>query len=627
MAYDRKQYAVAIPMLLEEYERSNRQEDKSRKAYYLAKSYSLQGDTKESITWYEKAKAYGNQASLDLAYAYKKNKNYRKAIQLFNQLAADLPSRQQELKREAGVCEQIALWSLPDTIEYDIRRHRLSGSDMDYAPVMYEDNFLVFTSDREEAKGEDIYNWTGAGYSDLFVTPLRGGSVRKFDAIINSEHNDGAACFSSDYQEMYFTRCYSDAEDKDAYCKLMSSIRVDGTWTEPYELNFMVDGYNYGQPALIEQDSVLVFSSDLEGAIGGHDLFYSEKVPTSNGGHYWSEPYPFPRTINTQGEEMFPTASGDTLFFSSDFHAGYGGLDIFYSRLVNGKWTVPVNMLAPINSSEDDFALVVDKTALKRGNTLEVGYFTSTRDGLGYEDIYRYSKLKTTPVIEEDDPVEEQDSSLYIVNLAVKTLGIENGQKSTLSNVRITLTDGSETIQAQSDNNGRYIVEVKRNKTYTIKGSKSDYLVDQKTASSKGLTFEEGELGKTINATLELQKIDYGSEITLDNIYYDFDKWELRDESKPALDSLALLLKNNPAIEIELMSHTDCQGEDNYNMILSQKRAQSVVDYVVSKGVSLSRLIARGYGETALIDTCPCEECTEEQHQKNRRTTFRMLRE
>ena len=641
MAYDRKQYAVAIDMLLEEYEGTRSTAEQARKAYLLGVSYQYTGLTDQSVQWLQTAynKGYGPEATLALAKAYKKQGNYAAAIGTYQDLKLQVSGRDQEINRNIFVIEQMQLWKEPEDYEYKIALSKFSSPDADYSPTIFEDDFIIFTSDREGSTGGKIYNWTGANYSDLYIVPKNGTSPRKYDGLINSKANDGTPTFNTDYTELFFTRCYSISDAKDATCKIMYSNRSSGIWTEPVALAFQSEDYNYGHPTLIEEDSILVFAAMLPGSLGGHDLYYSQRIATDQEGvYYWSEAEPMPSTINTQGQELFPVGDGDTLYFSSDYLPGYGGLDIFKTYLTkDGQWSAPENLLKPINSAEDDYGYTVDRSATLLPSVLQKGFYTSSRKGYGYDDIYSFEKrrvIRTDTATQTPTPV---DKSKYLLNLALTSKSKNytdsadpasyDGTTAPLAGVSISLvaTDGSSQ-EYKTDANGRLIAELQADETYTIVATKDGYLNDVKKLSTVDLVYPEDELSITINKAVTLEKIFYNQEIVLEDIYYDFNKWNIREDAQPTLDSLGILLRNNPQINIELSSHTDCRGDDEYNMILSQKRAQSAVDYMLSKGLRSTVLSAKGYGETAPSVSCLCESCTEEEHQANRRTTFKILK-
>ncbi len=630
-AYEQKKYAVAIEMLKEEHKEESNKRNAARIAYLLGSSYEILNDVNRSIRWYEKAVRanYGEQADRGLARVYKQSGDYAAALDIWKSLNK-LHSQDQMIKREIQVLKLAAEWDRER--QNTTKIYALDGNSRfnDYASTIYEGNYLVFTSDRKDASGSDDYKWTGNKYSDLFIMDKEGRGVRRFDAEINSNFNEGAACFTQDFNKIIFTRC-SGTESTDSYCKLMYANKEDGLWTEPQVINFVVDEINYGQPTLIENDSVMVFCTKGPDGPGGYDLYYSELV----GEDEWSAPYLMPSTINTAGDEYFPTSYRDTLYFSSDYHPGLGGLDIFKTYLkANGSWAKPENVRQPINSSYDDFGLVIDEYSRLRGKEIEKGFFSTSRGKDGRDDIYSYTKYQLEQVEIDTTPTEvpEDELSIYLAGKVItdlyqdgedpnsEVIGIE-----TLSDARVEFS-GDLTLDRRSGKDGLFIEELDNGKTYTIKASKPGYLSRTIKVSTKGLNLSADEKSYTINVEIKLDKIFYDKEIILKEIYYDYNKWAIVDAAKPTLDRLSTILRDNPQIRIQMSSHTDCRGEDDYNAELSQKRAQSAVLYLVDRGIPFDRLQAQGYGESQLAVDCECESCTEAQHQENRRTTFKILR-
>jgi outer membrane protein OmpA-like peptidoglycan-associated protein len=636
MAYEIKQYAVAVEMLAEEYENSDNTRTRARKAYLLGMSYIYLEENRLAISWLERSidKGYGNEAVLAIAKTYKKSGDYQSAIGAYEQLKLNSNNARQ-IDREIYVLREVASWGNDTDNNIVIEPINENTGFSEYSPVLLDKNFLIFTSDNSQSTGGDTYKWTGNKHTDIFVMLKNGSDIKRFDAGINTDQNEGTACFSKDGLEMIFVRCSSKG-DSDGFCKLMYSERFSGIWSEPKILPFLQPGINYGQPTFIENDSVLVFSAEMTDGIGGNDLYYVERYIDDNDQLVWAEAFIFPQTINSIGNEMFPSGDGDTLYFSSDYFAGLGGLDIFKTWLQpNGEWAPPENLRKPINSSFDDFGLVVDNNAVLSGKIAQIGYFTSSRNGFGKEDIYRFKKRQIIVSIDTPiDTIEEEEVAIEIY-LAGKTreVSFQNPEdpnsdvlgKLALKECYVVIDDGDKKQKIYSDDNGQFIVQLEMNKTYTIKASKIGYLNDIKRISTYDLKVEKGSLSTTLNVELLLAKIFSNVEITLENIYYNFNKWDIRDDAKPTLDSLTTILYNNPQINIQLSSHTDCRGDEEYNQILSQKRAESAISYIKSKGISSDRLIAKGYGENALAINCNCDDCTEEDHQVNRRTTFKIL--
>lgn len=634
-AYERKQYSVAIEMLQDEYDKAENERIRGRTAYLLGMSYSFLEENSLSVDWLTKASDndYGNEALLKLAQAYKKEGKYQSAIDVYK-LLKNSSNNKRQIDREIYVINEISKWSNEPVPGVRVELMNDNSAYSEYSPVLLDKNFLVFTSDMNESTGSEDYKWSGNKHSDLFVMLKNGSDVKRFDAGINSDANEGAACFSKDGMEIVFTRCEVRNEE-DGYCRLMYSERFSGIWSDPVVIPIQKTGINYGQPTFIEEDSVLVFSARMEDGTGGHDLYYSQRIANEDGSFYWGEAYLFPQTINSQGNEMFPSGDGDTLYFSSDYFAGLGGLDIFKTWLQpNGEWAPPQNLKNPINSSHDDFGFIVDYDAQLRGNEVQKGFFSSTRAGYGKEDLYRFERNRVVASPSEDDPMEEEEIAIEIY-LAGKTKEVEYNDnnnpnsgiigKVNLDECYITITNGETSENVYSDDNGQFIVQLEKDKEYSVKASKVGYLNAFEKISTKNLKVEKGQLATTINVELVLTRIFTNVEITLENIYYNFNKSDIRADAEPTLDSLSQLLIQNPQINIQLSSHTDCRGDDEYNLILSQKRAESAVAYMSRKGVSKSRMVAKGYGVTALSINCNCDDCTEEEHQVNRRTTFKIL--
>jgi len=637
MAYERKQYAVAVEMLSQEYEKADNTRFRARQSYLLGMSYAYLEENRLAISWLEKSvdNGYGNEALLAIAKEYKKSGDYQSSIDSYQKLKLNSNSSRQ-IDREIYVLKEVASWSNDSDQDIEVEPINENSGYSEYSPVLLDNNFLVFTSDNDESTGGDSYKWTGNKHTDLFVMLKNGSDIKRFDAGINTDQNEGTACFTQDGLDMVFVRCFVD-EDSDGFCKLMHSERNTGIWSEPKALSFLQSGVNYGQPTFIEEDSVLVFSAEMVDGLGGHDLYYVERIFDEEGNFEWAEPFIFPQTINSSGNEMFPSGDGDTLYFSSDYFAGLGGLDIFKTWLQqNGEWAPPQNLKKPINSSFDDFGLVIDNNANLRGRVVQKGFFTSSRKGYGKEDIYEFQKRQSlippTETTETDTLEEEIVIDVYLAG-KTKEVTFENPEdpnsdelgKVSLAACYIVIDDGQKQQKIYSDEKGQFIVQLEMNKTYSIKASKIGYLNDIKSVSTYNLKVPIGSLSTTLNIELVLAKIFSNIEITLDNIYYNFNKWDIRNDAKPTLDSLTTILMNNPQIKIQLSSHTDCRSDDEYNQILSQKRAESAVNYIVSKGVPRNKLIAKGYGESAFAINCNCDDCTEEEHQVNRRTTFKIL--
>ena len=629
-AYDQKQYAVAIDMLNQEIRNHDDGEEYARISYLLGDSYRQLNDSGNSLKWFiEAAKNnYGPEAYWDLAYALKKNQRYADAILSFRRLAK-YTDRQDEIRKEIEKCRKAQKWSSTSTINnYVVEAILLNSNAADYAPSLLGGNKIVFTSDRYQDDDDQTYNWTGNAFSDLYISDVNIYNAEPLIGV-NTEHNEGTAVFNLTGDIMYFTRC--DSEIGDSYCKIYKSVLEGGEWTKGSLAFPPRPSINYRDPVLIENDSVLIFVSDDPTGVGGSDLYYSFLLEDGN----WDVPSLMPSYLNSIGEERFPTWDGTTLYFSSDHFAGLGGLDIFKTTLrEDGSWTRPLNLLKPFNSSEDDYSYLAVAEKNLEPNVKSKKFFTSTRGAFGNDDIYEAVEYKTeeemsSPPTTDTIVIEEiiKTKSFFLrVSVVEKVFAMVDNPNSLIvgnkgvAEVSIKIND--EILL--TDNNGVVIIPISSDTTsFIIVAGKNEYLNNRIT-----YTITEAELDTrpdryVFEQELEIEKLFEGVEITLDNIYYDFNEAFIREDAKPALDQLITILKNNVDIDITLASHTDCRGDDDYNQDLSHRRAVAAVEYINKAGsISSERLSAIGYGARRLELDCDCDNCSEDEHQVNRRTTF-----
>ncbi len=628
-AFDLKRYSSAIDLLKKEYAKSNKREEKSGKSFLIATCYDKLSDYNRAIEWYslaEKAE-YGIAATLKKAYALKKMMKYSEASLAFESLEG-ISSLNSEVRQQALLCKSLLIERNNVSKDVSIEKFLSDSYYSDYSAVNYDDDFLVITSDRDESLGSKKYEWTGNKFSDLFIIDKESKEVKRFDTAINSEYNEGTPTFNKNFTLMVFTRCYNEALDKNDNCKLMLASRIDGLWSSPQPLSFINEDLNYGQPCFIENDSVLLFSSKLPNT-SHYDLFYSEFD-----GANFSTPEPLPASINSSYNEHFPTSDGDTLYFSSDRPTSMGGYDIYKTWLIDGIWQQPSRLAFPINSGADDFSYSIDRSIPRTKNVAHIAYFSSSRANDGRDAIYEHKIFK--PQFEENKTtIPTPQTDLFDIYLALKVVSPKytnnnpsepKSGKKNLAGAFISIwANGKKILEGDTDKNGLLLTQLSNETEYEIKISKDSFLNNQLTITTKGLTLTEGEKSLTINKEVSLDRINKGQEILLENIYYDYEKWDIKIEAQPTLNALASILINNPSIAIELGSHTDCRGEEDYNNVLSQKRAQSAVDYLINKGIEVQRLTAKGYGESLPNIRCNCEQCSEDDHQKNRRTSFKIL--
>lgn len=467
---------------------------------------------------------------------------------------------------------------------------------------------LVFTSDYTEPDNKNLYGWTGRGFLDIMKSlPKTGsdfwgdlGKPEKFNKKINQKYHDGPATFSPDGKNLYFTRSYYGKAirvdgTKTNMLKIFYATKTDSVWNtaEPFFLNSI--DYSVGHPSLSTDGKTMYFVSDMPGGEGGTDIYMCSRNCDK-----WGLPAKLGPVINSKENEMFPTIYADTiLYFASSGHPGYGGLDIFESKMQNGKWTNPVNLQPPINSPFDDFAFSFAPGAKN-------GFFSSDRpNGIGSDDIYAFRW-----VIPEVLPS-------YITGLVKDKTTMEPLAGAT---VFLYNPKSGYVRVLKTEEDGIYKADIEESSEYLVKAMKSNYIADCTPFPIASLI-----PGTTLMAPrdLLLDKLVINKTFRIDNIYYDFDKYNIREDAKPELDKLVRIMKENP-ITIELASHTDSRGSFAYNDKLSQRRAESAVNYIVANNIDKNRITAKGYGEHQLVNKCTDGvECTKEEHQANRRTEFK----
>lgn len=634
-AFDRKQYFLAANLYEKEFETYGDRSFKAKLAYGAAVSYQKINETTLASNWFKQAMDldFGDIAWKEYANTLIQLGQYEAAIQVLETFE-NKKGRNEESRLLISSAKQSASLSNEKLDFYTVRHLELNTSASEYAPSISPKGEIYFTSDRPSATGTETYKWTGAKFSDLFIGSDMGTETNSLDQAINSIGNEGSACFNNNGNILLFTRCGMTTGADDAYCKIMMSQYESGKWNDPILLDFQKEGINYRNPCFAANDSVIFFDSDDPRGEGKYDIYYTEWQDNK-----WSNPERLGKRINTKFEEKFPFMYEDTLYFASDRMGGVGGLDI-YKSFVNheGDWQPPINLKAPINSSEDDFGLVIDSKS-KPGELQ--GYFSSSRKGgAGKDDIYAFVRTKTDESVFNEIPkkdsitiVKKKEPKFQIfVNVKVNQIIRENAddpnskviEKRALPNVNVLLKEDSDPIQLRTNQNGNAFREISYDKNYFAIAVAPPLLNSSVTFNTINAKDTNNPI-KTIQLEINLDKLYTGKEVLISDIYYDLDKWDIRKDAEGPLNNLVQMLKDNPRIKIQLSSHTDCRSSDAYNLELSNKRAQSAVDYLIKSGIVADRLVAKGYGESLLINKCICEQCTEAEHQANRRTTFTIL--
>jgi peptidoglycan-associated lipoprotein len=620
-AYNAGEYYDAIDQFKDTYSKTKKADRETRTEFIfmIAECYRLINDPRNAETWYKlavKSSFSRPEAQYWLAASLKKNGKYQQAIDEFKKYKQVAPA-DARADQEIRACELALEWSRnPEAYTVEELKD-LNSKESDFSPAFGRDDFGVvyFTSSRDDAQGNKTHGATGQGFTDIFESRLDKKSKWSIPVpvdMINSEFEDGTPFLVSEYKELYFTRCEAGKREQKG-CTIMYSKKTGESWSEPESLGILSDSLVAAHPALTSDGQTLYFVSDMAGGSGGKDIWIATRD-----GSTWSKPVNAGPDINTNGNELFPYVRNDgTLYFSSDGLIGMGGLDIFKATAQpDGSWVVQ-NMKAPINSSADDFGIIFE-------NENERGIFSSTRKGRGNDELYYFEfpplKFNVTGLVKDE----------------------KTGTAISGSVVQLIASDGSN-LQAETGAGGDFRFALKPDVDYIFLASKRGYLNGKEKETTKGQ-----EKSRDFMVTILLTAID--KPIELPNIFYDFNKWDLRPESMVSLDKLVETLADNPNVTIELMSHTDSRDTEEYNYDLSQKRAQSVVQYLIEKGVEPERLSAKGYGESSpkvvdasiiaqapflktgttlteqYINSLPSEEQKEIAHQVNRRTEFRVLR-
>ena len=463
---------------------------------------------------------------------------------------------------EVAGCRQIKTrYKLREATEFRSRRN----SDM--CPMYFgkDGTSLVFTSNREVENNRKANPITGVASHNLFVSRQNNSGKWEPAALLEGEVNtaddEGVATFSADGKSMIFSR----ARAEHIAAELYQSNRSGGEWTEPQLIVLFADSsITVGHPALSPDGNTLYFVSDAPGGYGGKDIWYSERDGTN-----WSVPMNAGSSINTSGDEMFPyMRSNGELYFSSNGHPGFGGLDIFRAvQDSNRLWQVE-NMLMPINSMADDFGITFD-------GENERGYMTSNRDQKRGTDRLFFFELP--PLVYAIEGVVRDERGEIVNDATIRLIG-NNG----------------DNVKVRTKKDGSYRILLNLGANYVMMASSRGFLNKSAKVNTHRLDYS-----KTLTQDFSLASIS--KPVKMDNIFYEFGKWTLTPESEAGLNGLIKLLNDNPNIAIEISAHTDMVGSETHNQELSQKRAQSVVDYLIRNGIEKGRLTPRGYGESSPV--------------------------
>ncbi|MGG6229289.1 OmpA family protein [Tenacibaculum sp. SDUM215027] len=498
---------------------------------------------------------------------------------------------------------------------FEIEKIPVNTEYSDFGPAFYGDN-IVFASSRKnptlsKEQSTDLAGWDNQPFLNLYQVPIdknmNFGQVKSFNGNVNSPYHESTAVFTKDGNTMYFTRNnYLNGKkkrDRDhvVRLKIYKATRNGNTWENIQELPFNNDNYSVGHPTLSPEEDKLYFSSDMPGSLGMSDIWYVKIL----GEDIYTRPVNLGDKINTAERETFPFVSDENnLYFSSDGHTGMGGLDIFVTKLEKNSHGEVSTFGKPINSPKDDFGFIIKED--------RIGYFTSNRDGKEgskSDDIYQIWERCEITI---QGPVMDKNTGELIPNAEVTLIDSNNNEV--------------KTVTVGNDATFSFLLDCQEQ--YTLRAKKEKYHPKEKV-------IETPNNPKTIKMPIKLNMPlalelsdpcppnDLGCRLTLQPIYFDYDKSNIRPDAEIELAKILAALKEYPTLKIHIESHTDSRGNDLYNSKLSENRAQATLDWFLKKGIDITRLTAKGYGESELINKCTNKTtCTEDEHQLNRRSMF-----
>lgn len=573
----------------------------------LGNSYYLNGENEKAAQCYKALIAYNTEIDPEMYFKYshclKALGNYEEANKMMG-IYYDKTSNSSSKK----ALDSYLLEIKNNSKSYFIQPTAINSEFSDYGPYYYG-NKVYFTSAIDTgAVRKKTHEWTGQNFTDIYVATINKDTTLSysgnFSKKVNTKFNESSPIFTKDGKTMYFTRNNflngkkGKSNDKSTFVKIYKATLIKGEWDNITELSFNTNESSFAHPTLSLDEKTMYFASDMEGTNGYSDIY---KVKINNDGSF-GKPENLGLEINTKGRETFPSIDKEgNLYFASDGHLGLGGLDLFIAKInKEGNFQKPMNLGENINSSKDDFAITFyDKTS---------GFFTSNRDnGKGFDDIYYFK---------ENICLQKADGVIYDAqtNLPIP-----------LASIILFDDDMKEIEKLNSDEKGYYSFNVACGKKYYIRALKEAYepaeinfttrFIHEKV-NTNDIYLSKKQL--LINEGTDLAKV-----FNISNIYFDLDKSNIRPDAEVHLQKIVEVLKQYPNMEIDIRSHTDSRQSHKYNEALSDRRAKSTLEYLVKNNIARNRLTAKGYGETQLVNQCADGvECTEEEHQMNRRSEF-----
>lgn len=581
----------------------------------LADSYYFNGEYEDASKWYGALFSFSDDIDSEYVYRYaqslKSIGKYATADRVMTRLneVASSDDRGKLFSEERNYLKQIELQSG----RFNVYPVPFNSEYSDYGPTLNSGE-VIFTSNRKTRTASQRYHdWDDEPFSELYsISISEKGTPTRYRSKINTRFHESTAIFTKDGQTMYFTRNnYTKRKrGKDGsgttHLKLYRAKRTDKGWGEAEELPFNNTNYSVAHPALTPDEKGLIFASDMPGGEGASDLYI-----VSIDGDGFGAPKSLGDVVNTEGRETFPfvDTNGD-LYFASDGHVGLGGLDIFVAeKNSEGNYDKGFNIGAPINSEDDDFSFVINSAT-------GLGYFSSNRKGgKGADDIYAFEQ--TAGLIKE-------------CSQALAGEVRDNDSQNIVTDAKVILLDADNNVleETQSDREGKFTFDVMKCSTaYAIRATKEGFGNSEKSFTTTG-EFEVT-TKKTIylapEKEIDIMEVgqDLGVILNLNPIYFDLSKSYIRPDASVELQKVITAMRENPSLKIDVRSHTDSRSSAGFNMRLSNARAKSTVDYIISAGIDRSRITGRGYGESQLLNRCSDGvPCSDAEHQLNRRSEF-----
>ncbi|QCX02413.1 cell envelope biogenesis protein OmpA [Aggregatimonas sangjinii] len=571
-----------------------------------------------NILYEQQGKDFSTDNTFRYSHALKGTGKYGRAkrlMRLYNKKMSRGEGETVDLSSNEALPNEIILDNiLAATPSFEIKNLAINTEYSEFSPMFLDTTEIVFASAKDSSFLKTRkYKWNDQPYLDLYVAKINEETqdlkdALKFSKKINTKYHEASVTFSPDNTTMYFTRNNFGKKlkrDKNGvnHLKIYVSNKVDGEWEEAREVSFNSDDYSTGHPALSPDGKKLYFVSDMPGSIGQTDIFV---VDVLEGGQF-SEPKNLGPNINTEQREMFPFINEEKLFFASDGHVGLGGLDIYEVAIDEEKGFLDVvNMGKPINSNKDDFSYIANKNSLK-------GFFASNRKGgKGDDDIYSFERIVPEKVAENLNAIAGVVTELVSGELMPKTM------------VELLDENGIKLKEMETAEDGSFMFEdLDSNTKYVLRTKKGEYFENEVPVTSK-----DNEL---VNQNVSLKRLEEMialeegiKKLKTEMIFFDFDKSYIRNDAATELNKLVEVMTEYPTMVIKIESHTDSRGSAQYNKYLSDKRAKSTRDYIISQGIDAGRIqSANGYGEEMLLNECNGRvRCTEEQHFRNRRSEF-----